>query len=891
MGRSVDAWDWLRSMAQRARFERDLDEEIRFHVQRQTEDLIAVGVPPDEARRQALIRFGGVQSNKDHARDQRRGSRLAWLARDLQYAWRALWRAPGFTWVAVLILAIGIGATTAMFSIVNGVLLRPLPYPHHDRLIELVHTSATVTEILASPALYFGYRDNGRVFAAVGLWNWNDSPVTVSGMGEPESVPSVQVTHEVLSILGGTAVLGRTFRASDDAPGAPPPLILSHGYWQRRFGGADPVGRTLVVGGVPRQIVGVLPRSFRFFDYDADLYYPLRPDRAAARFPGFGGRGIARLKEGVTLAQANADAARVIAQVAQEFGRAPAGTFRITPALRPLKDSVVGDVGGTLWILLGTIALLLAIACADVANLLLVRTQARSAELIVRAALGAGWTAIARILVAESVLLSAAGGVAGLGVAYVSLPLLVRLGGDDLPGVMAVTIDATVLAVAFGATLLTSLVCALVPLVPLATRKLPLVGVLRASGRVVVGARPANRIRQGLVVAQVAVALVLLIGAGLMTRTFVTLRTVDPGFHDPEGVLTFVVTLPRVRAEATPVAARERMLRTQRAIAERLAHVAGVESVGFASGVDPLPLDGDGSIISILPYIDGRQPVDGVARAWESQRVAPGFFETMRTGIVAGRAFAWRDLDEGRSVMMVSESVARREWGSTAAAVGRRISPGPGDSGSEVIGVFQDVHHDGVAQPAAETVALPLAPGDTATYVVRSARVATPGFVSDLRTAVWAVDPSLSLARVRTLGELYANSMARTSMALTLLIATGIMALVLGLIGIYGVVSHAVSQRRNEIGVRLALGARQGDIRAMFVKQALILVLVGVAVGLGAASAVTRFLESQLFGVRPLDPATHVGVALVLAAVGVAASYVSARRGTTLDPATVLRGE
>ena len=358
-------------------------------------------------------------------------------------------------------------------------------------------------------------------------------------------------------------------------------------------------------------------------------------------------------------------------------------------------------------------------------------------------------------------------------------------------------------------------------------------------------------------------------------------------------MLTFLVTLPRpdLPAGTPPEAARDRTLRTHRAIAERLAGVTGVDSVGFASGNDPLPLDGDGSLISILPFIDGRQPGDALPRTWESQRVAPGFFETMQTPLVAGRGFDWPDIEQRRAVMLVSESVARREWGSSAGAIGHRISPAPNQEGSEIIGVFQDVRHNGVHQPAPESVALPIVPSDTATFVIRSARVGTATFLTDIQRAVRSVDPGLSLAKVRTLEDLYAHSMARTSMTLSLLMVTGVMALVLGPVGLYGIVSYSASQRRNEIGVRLALGARHGEIRRMFVKHAMVLVGLGVAIGLGAASALMQFIESQLFGVKPLDLATNAVVTAALIAAAIAASYVSARRGTVLDPVVVLRGE
>jgi predicted permease len=835
-----------------------------------------------------------MEPSKERTRREIRSARLERISRDLHYARRALTRAPGFTAVAVITLALGIGATTAMFSVVNAVVLRPLPYPEQDRLVEVVHTSPVVKELLASPAIYFGYRDHSQAFDAVGLWNWDASPVTVTGAGETESVPSVQVTHEVLTVLGATSVHGRLFGVADDAAGAPRTVVISHGYEQRHFGGTGSVGRTLTVAGIPRQVIGVLAPDFHFFDYNADLYYPLQLDRASARFPGFAGRGIARLKRGVTLAQANADAARVIPLINEEFGRGGRSgqPFRIAPTFRPLKTSIVGEIGTTLWILLGTVGALLLIACANIANLVLVRAQARRGELVIRAALGAGWTDLTGVLLAESVLLGAFGGVAGIAVAYFSLPLLVRLGGDDLPSLMTVTIDPIVLLVAVGTTLLTTAVFALVPLGQLEASRLHLAATLRGS-RAAGGTRQANRTRHALVIAQVAVALVLLVGAGLMIRTFVTLRGIDPGFRSPSAVLTFLITLPQTEPSTgiTPAAARERTLTTHRTIAERLAGVAGVDSVGFASGNDPLPLDGDGSLVSILPFIDGKQPEDTLARTWESQRVAPGFFETMQTAIVAGRGIEWRDIDQRRAVMLVSESVARREWGSSAAALGHRISPAPNQEGSEIIGVFRDVRHNGVHQPAPEGVALPVAPGETATFVLRSSRVGTPTFVNDLQKAVQTINPGLSLAKARTLDDLYRHSMARTSMTLSLLVITGVMALTLGLIGIYGMVSFAASQRRNEIGLRLALGARHGDIRRMFVRYALVLVGIGATIGLGAASVLAQVIESQLFGVTPLDLATNAVVTAAFVVAAVAASYVSAWRGTALDPMVVLRGE
>jgi len=893
MRRVREGWRRLRSLRRRKELEIGLDEEIRFHIDSQTEKNLRAGMAPDEARRQALIKFGGVEPAKERARDQFRWAFVEDFLRDLRYGGRALRRAPGFTTVATLTLALGIGATTAMFSVVNGVLLRPLPYPEQDRLIELVHEAPGlgIARLLASPAVYFGYRDHSQTFEAVGLWDWDSSPVTVTGSGEPEAVRSLEVTHEVLTILGADPLVGRGFREADDLPGSVPTAIISYGYWQRHFGGADPLGETLVVDGIPRQVIGVLPQWFRFFDYPAEIFYPRQPVRSGAVFPSGDGRGIARLKEGVTLGEANADIARMIPILSEEFPGGNVKEWRLAPKLRWLKDTVVGDLRDTLWLLMGTIGLLLLIACANVANLVLVRTETRRPELAIRAALGAGWGGIARVVFAESAVLGLAGGFAGLSVAYVSLPLLLSLGAADLPHVMTVRIDPTVMLVTLGISVLVTLMFALIPVFHVALPKLQLAGVLRGAGRSGTEGRESHRARHLLVVFQVALALVLLSGSGLMMRTFQTLRQVDPGFRDPGNIQTFQLTIPTAAVPASEragVPVPDRTVRMQHEILDRLAAVAAVESAGFSSSNDGLPLDGDGKSRSI--FVEGRTRADGPAALKEVQFVSPHFFETLRTPLMAGRTFAWNDVDPARPVVLVSENLARAEWGSAGAALGKRIGPRETGPWSEVVGVVKDVHHNGLSQPAPETVIFPARPDDTASFVIRSERVGTSSFLEDLRRAVWSVNPNLSLASVQTLGDLYQRSMARTSMTLQLLAITGAMALLLGLIGIYGVVSYSVSQRRREIGIRLALGAAPGEVRRMFVRHALALVGIGVAIGLAAAVGLTRLMESQLFGVSPLDPLTHLAVALALLAAAGLASYLSAHGASALDPVEVLKG-
>ena len=904
MGRLLNILRRMASLQRRTEIERGLDEEIQFHIHGQTEKNLKAGMTPEDARRHALVKFGGVQRAKESTRDQFRGGSIEDVARDVRYGFRALVRAPAFTIVAVLTLALGIGATTAMFSVVNGILLRPLPYPDQDRLIELVHEAPGlgISRILASPAVYFGYRDHSRTFEAVGWWDWDSSPVTVTGIGEPESVRSVEVTHEVLALLGARPHLGRGFDRNDDVPGSAPTAIVSYTYWQRRFGGVNPIGRTLVVNGVPRQVIGVLPEWFRFFDYPAEIFYPSQLVRSDAGFPSGDGRGVARLKPGVTLAEANADVARMIPLINEEFGN-PGPAFdrlRFGPQLRWLKEMVIGDLGETLWLLMGTIGLLLLIACANVANLVLVRTQSRQPELSVRTALGAGWADIACVVLAENAILGLAGGAAGVAVAYFSLPHLISLGVDDLPYIMNVRIDRTVLLAAFAATLFATCIFAVIPVLRFALPKTQPVDALRSSGRTLTDGHQGNRVRHMLLVAQVALALVLLIGAGLMIRTFVTLRQVDPGFEDPATVLTFQLTLPAASTPPTGGLADEvgapaaipdpgPTIRLQHAIAERLTQVPGVRAAAFSSADDGLPLDGDGRSSSI--FIEGKAIDDSLPPPKEIQFVSPRFFETLKTPLVVGRAFEWADIYQQRRVALVSENFARAAWGSAGAALGRRISTRRTGPWVEVVGVVKDVRHHGLNEPAPETIIFPPIARETATFVVGSERVGTTGFLDEVRRAVWSVNGALSLANVQTLGEMYERSMARTSMTLKLLAITGVVALVLGLVGIYGVVSYAIAQRQREIGIRIALGAGYGEVRRIFVRNALGLVTAGVGLGLAVAAGLTRLMESQLFGVSPLDPQTHATVALGLVAAAALASYLSAHRASALDPVEVLKGQ
>jgi predicted permease len=883
----------------RAKWDAERARELDAYLQIETDENVGRGMSPDAARAAAQRKLGNSARIREEIYRMNTLTLLDSLGRDLRYALRTIRRNPTFTVIVVLTLALGIGATTAMFSVVNGVLLHPLPYPDEDRLVELVHEAPGIgaDTLFSSPAIYFGYRDYGETFESVGHWDWDDSPVTVTGVGEPESIRSIEITHEVLSMLGADPILGRSFAPEDDLPGSPPTVVISYGYWQRRFGGDDVRGRTLVVDGVPRQVIGVLPRSFRFFEYPAEIFYPLQLERSAvANFGSFDGRGIARLKPGVSLAAANADVRRMIPLLIEEFGGGFEDEARFGPRLRSLKESVVGNLDETLWTLMGTIGILMAVACANVANLVLVRTRARRPELAIRAALGAGWGGITRVVLVESTALGLVGGVLGLGVAYASLPLLGSVGSAEilrgdfgstaiLPQIMSVTIDPAVVLFTLGISLIAALLFAVVPAVHFVWEAPTAFG---CGGRLTDG-REGSRARDVLVVSQVALALLLLVGAGLMIRSFQALRQVDPGFRSPETVQTFQVTIPNATGAAPDPL---ETVRTQHAILDQLSAVAGVDSAGFVTFNDGLPLDGDGRGLPI--QFEG--PTSGVDVDVQAQYVSPNFFETMQTQLIAGRTFNWNDVYDGRRVVLISEGLARSQWGSAPAALGGRITLF-GVLREEVIGVVADVHHDGIGQPAPPVVAFTpivsqsLRGMQIASFVVRSTRVGTAGFLEDLRKAAWSVNPNLSLANVQTLGDIYQRSISRTSVTLTLLLITATIGMLLGLVGIYGVVSYAVAQRRREIGIRLALGAPQGHLRRMFVRHALVHAGLGVVIGLGAATALTRLIESQLFGVSSLDPSTYAVVAAVLMGAALLASYLPARRTSNVDPVEVLKAE
>jgi putative ABC transport system permease protein len=800
--------------------------------------------------------------------------------------------------MVLLTLTLGIGANTAIFSVINSVLLKPLPYPQAESLVGVWHTAPGVIgigdKLNCSPTMYFTYREENRVFQEIGLWSGGGASITSSA--EPEQVRALTVTYGTLEALGVQPVLGRWFSRADDTPGSPETVILTYGYWQRRFGGdRTVVGRTLTVDSRPHSIIGVMPASFGFRN-DPELILPQRFDRNKIFLGNFSYQGIARLKPGVTLQQANTDLARMLPiwlnawPVPPGFSRELFGNAHFGPKLQPLKQDVVGDIGATLWVLMGTIGLVLLIACANVANLLLVRAEGRQQELAIRAALGAGWGNIAREMLLESVTLGMLGGGLGLGLAYGALRILVAKGPATLPRLSEIGIDPLVLGFTLAISVLTSLLFGLIPVLKYAGPNLATA--LRGGGRSLSQSRERHRARNTLVVVQVSLALVLLIGSGLMIRTFQALRNVQPGFSGPEEVQLLHVFIPEAEVKEP-----EQVMRMQNQMLDKLVAIPGVASVALSSGA---PMEGFNS--NDLLYAEDKDYATGQIPPVRRYRfVTPGFLKTTGTGMVAGRDFTWTDLYEKRHVALVSENLAREMWGEPGAALGKRIREGMKDPWREIVGVVRDVYDNGV-QEKPPTFAYWPAMMDTfwgddvhvtrgGAFVVRTNRAATESFLKEARQAIWSVDANLAVFLVRTLKDLYDQSMARTSFTLVLLAIAGSMALLLGIVGIYGVIAYAVTQRRREIGIRMALGAQPAGIKRMFVLHGLVLAGIGAVIGLAAAIGLTRLMKSLLFGISALDPVTFGGVAAILIVAAVLASYFPARRATAVDPVEALRAE
>jgi predicted permease len=818
----------------------------------------------------------------------------------LKQVFRRLAHAPLFTVVTLITLAAGVGGNTVVFSVLESVLLKPLPYPRPAELIGLWHTAPgiNVLNLNMAPSNYFIYREQNKTFQDVGAYQGDSDSVT--GLAEPEKVDALNVTDGTLPLLGIPPMQGRLFTREDDSPGSPDTVVLTYGYWRKKFAASNSaIGQSITIDGKPREIIGVLPQSFHFLDWkDPAVILPLKWDRNKLFLGNFSYDALARLKPGVTMEQASADLARMIPIVARSFPAPPgfnAKIFddaRIGPNLRPLKFDVVGDVGGTLWVLMGSIGMVLLIACANVANLLLVRVEGRRQELAVRSALGASPYRIAGELFLESFILGLLGSVIGLGLAFAALRMLVVMAPSGIPRINEIGIDGPVLLFTFAVSILASVLFGSIPILKYAGVRLS-TGI-REGGRANSGSREQHRARSVLVVVQVALALVLLICSGLMIRTFRALTHVNPGFNQAEAahLQTFRISVPEALMKENPL-----VLRMYQDMLTKISAVPGVSSVSISTGV---PMDGNSS--NDLVYAEDRVYQAGQIPPIRRFRfVTPGLFSTLGTPLLAGRDITWTDIDKRLPVVVISENFARDYWNTPEAALGKRIRVASIDDWREVVGVVANTYSDGVTKEPPSAAYWPIVvdrfEGDPSgirrdvSFAIRSPRAGSEAFLKEVREAVWSVNPNLPLSNVHTLDYYYSRSMARTSFTLIMLAVAGGMALLLGVVGIYGVIACSVSQRVREIGIRMALGAQRQSLTTMFVRHGLILTAIGIAFGLIAAIIVMRLMSSLLFHVNPVDPATYAAVTLGLIATAFMASYLPSRRAATVDPVEALRAE
>jgi len=866
--------------------DREIDDELAFHIDMVAAELVAEGVPPHEARDRARRQFGNVDrarlalraDERVIERDRRRADLGHELQHDLTFAARQLRRSPTFALVAILTLGLGIGATTAIFSVVDGVLLRPLPYPQADRLVRLFQLDAQSTRDDATPANFFDWHERNRSFERLAFFQYFGHDVQ-GAAGETISINSWLVSEDYFAVLGVAPRLGRIFRPEEFRPGAAAVAIISTSLWQQRFG-ADPavLGRKEILDGVAHTIIGVMPVSFQF----PERRYIWAPkilseedkrDRASTYLGVVG-----RLRPGVTIQAAGDDMSRIARELAATY---PSTNAKVGVQVASVPDELLGSVRPALLVLLGAVICVLLVACANVANLLLARGSDRRREFAIRAALGAGRTRLARQMITESAVLAALGCAVGLVLGKWGITLLLALTPATLPRTEEIALDGRVLLFTLGATLATAL---LFGLAPVRTFSRPdLHDAVREGGRGTSASRGRLRLRGVLIVSEIALALVLLVGSGLLIRSFMTLVRVDPGFSPAKRAMVQVFLYDLYeKAELRAGFMRDAL--------EQMKAVPGVESVG---GVSAFPFALANIGIESAITVDGRPaPAPGEAPNAFTTVATNGYFETMGIALRRGRTFTASDNATSGRVAVVSESFVRHHFPNED-PIGRRIAARfDGAQSREIIGIVADVRHDGFQQPAREEMYLPHAqfPFGSMTIAVRTS-VDPAALLPALQRAVWRVNPRQAIYTATTVDALVATSLRERRFNLSLIGGFAALALVLAAIGVYGLISYSTSRRSNEFGVRLALGASGWQIVRHAMSDGVRYAVIGVAVGLVAAYALTRSLASMLFGVTATDPITYGLLAAVMLLVAAVASYLPARKALRVDPVTALRGE
>jgi predicted permease len=882
----------LRSLIWKPSVTEEVDSELDFHLEMRTRELIAKGVDPERARADAVARFGDLDRvhhtlERIGRRRDRREARTEWfteMRHDAMYGLRQLRRSPAFATITILTLGIGIGATTSIFSAVHAVVLRALPFDEPGGIVR-VHPHLNGNDESASGAMFSAWRNEARSLEHVAAREYTNFTLVERGQ-LPAQLGGARVSAAFFTLLGVKPVIGRVFLAEEETPGRDQVAILSHRVWVQRYGGdRGVIGRQIELNSRPVTIIGVMPASFSLSDGSEEMWAPLAltPAEQADFQKGFL-EVWGRLATGVSISQATTDVRRIAKQVAE---LRPNGNTERTARIQPLHDAVVGSFRERLFILLGAVGLVLLIACGNVANLLLARGASRSREIALRAAIGAGRGRIVRQLLTESIVLAVLGGAVGMSLAVWGIRLIVAMSPDGVPRLAEAGLDAPTLAFAFGLSIVSALLFGAVPALRLSGADLHTT--LKEGNRGAVGGGTRDRLRRALVVAEVALSLLLLVGAGLLIRSGIRLQRVEPGF-DPARLFTGAMTLPRV-TYADP----EAVARTYRTIHDRVGAVPGVESAAL---VFPIPMSGTNAQAGVIP--EGR-PQDARGEVSVGLHVStPGVFDAMRIPVRLGRDFTDDDGAGRTRVAMINETAAKSMFPGES-ALGKRFGLLRDSAGGllwwEIVGIVGDVRETGLREPPRPEMYMPLAQTppiildalQRTMFVVARARGEPLALTRTIQGAVARVDASLPLFSVSSMDQRLSDSLAATRFNTVLLSVLGVIGLVLATVGIFGVISYFVSQRQQEIGLRMALGATPRKVLLLVIEQGLRPVVLGVALGLAAAAAATRLLQALLYDVSATDPFTLAGVALGIIVFATAAALVPARRATRIDPLVALR--
>jgi len=869
----------LRNMFHRDRADRHLDAEMRAHLDLLEHEKRRAGLSAEQARRSARVELGGIEQVKEEVRGARAGAWFDALRRDVSFGARQLRRNPGFTAVAVLTLALGIGANTAIFSVVDATLLNVIPYPHSENILSLAENSKRTGDMGVSWPDLMDWKQQSHSFQYLGVYHFQ--PYALTGAGDPVQLSALQASTDFYRITEAKPEIGRLYTDAEDSPGGAPVVLLSHNLWSNRFN-ADPgvLGKSLALNGKPYSVIGVMPAGF-WTREPADIFIPIGPIGADDEWQDRGNhpalRGIGRLKLGVTQAEALADLKIISRRIEQESPRTNSG---VIPVMSLLRDDVSGDIQPTLFVLLSAVAFVLLTACANVANLLLARSSARQRELAIRAALGASRRRLFSQAIVESLLLGLLGGGLGAVLAALAIGPLLQLAPHDIRGLENVHVSLFVLGLTFGASVLSA---TLFGVVPAWEHSRPVVTeTLKQASRALAGSR--SSMRSAVLVAEVAFALVLAVGAGLMVRSLLRAQAAPLGLQ-PAGVLTFRVRLPESRYPND----RATVQFFEQAV-ERIQQVPGVESAAL---VRCPPMVG-GCWDSV--YVLGDRPIPPQAElpSLNTNVVSFGYFKTLQIPLIKGRYFTEQDVASSAPVIIINETLARRMW-PNGNALGKTLKQGWPQGPApyrEIVGIVGDVKRDGpdaVQNPEA-FMPLPQKPGGALAFLVRTHQDPM-GAAQDVTRAIHSLDKDLPLVDLQPFSRYIGDTLARRRFSTLLLGLFGVLAVALAAIGTYGVMSYTVSLQMREMGIRVALGAQRADLLRQVVGNALLLAAIGAGVGAVGSLGLTRFMESLLFGVAATDPLTFACAALLLAGVAALSSYIPARRVMRVDPVMALRCE